>query len=652
MTLVPINIAGGVQRNVSRSHVPLNKMWSVANARLKPGDSIQLHEDVTRNTFAAAPTGQTIIGVFYLSWEGVADQIGILTNSAASGLNIYTSPVGSTGTWTQRVYFGDETPHTTFGATKVWVVHRGNEYFIGTDIGNWVLREDPTNDHFMGMFASNFDSALAPTLGGANVGSAAVIGDIFVYVNTEYDNEFDIESVYGTKNIAKIRITTTGEVINNVYGGQALINQRQGGATGVQIYRQFIGNGAADSEIDRRATKIVGGSLVFDGGRLSPYSLAAETVAVTDNLTDKTDSFVRIKRLYSVQNSSNSAFDVAVQPRDFDMGVLFHDCMVLTDVDTSSQILRFSPPGQPEYQPDHYFMYFATERSDAIVGLRTVNDKLIVLLGTSVQRINYLPLEGNVRADSGRIQETVTSRDGCVGRQAHTTVETRAGELVVWLSPAGLRWTDGQGLEDACPDFTIAGAGIAASDLATALLVNDPANYRLRLFIGSALWDFYYQEQQLLGSKMKCLGPSTGVASLIGKTYGPVSNVETVFLATASTVYIEQEPVAASTATIDTSYITGHEPVNQIGISRAGMSHTGGSPVITVQAFGRIYNEDEIESNVKTLSDVAVEGMSLDDFEASIVGERIRAQATVTDTTFSVGPLWVDADERKGPRGR
>ena len=630
MTWEALPLTGGVVRTRARSHLQPGELYSSSNIRLRPGDLQQVHHDRVRTTYGTATSGRTIIGVFFLSFEDATDQI-LMVEVSSTKTYLMMAPVGNSGSFT-------ELTNGSSVSTKAWVVHRGDQYFVGTDADRWLVTS-PTDFEIMGLNpALNIHNLINISETGS--GSDAASGDYYLYAFCEYDPVNDVQSEPGYTFNSGVSGITVGKKLLLDWTAVTKTNAR---ATKYRIYRQLFTQGLA------YFADLIAGTRLFHGGFVAEVDITDLTY--TDTISSRVDPDIRYPILYSFDNNVSLAFNLFERPRAFDLGVLYNDSVVVSSPGTSNQIMRFSPPGQPEYQPDHYFMYFATERSDEIVGLRVVNDRLLVLLTGSIHRVNYMPIEGSVRADAGRVQEVVTGHEGCVGRQAHTTVETSQGELLVYLAQGGLRWTAGQGVADACPDWTPGSAGLSASALSTAVLVNDPANYRLRLYSGTAVWDFYYHESQLKDNRLKCMGPSTCPSGVIGRAVGPHSNTDKVWIATNDTIYVEAEGTPAD-ATFSTGYQYGRNHFQHLHAKGCGLTHGGNSPVITVQATSKIEGQNEDTTGLATIPNTDVEGTSHKVFDGETVGERLHEDVTVSGSSWAIGPLWLDITVTEGRHGR
>jgi hypothetical protein len=296
-------------------------------------------------------------------------------------------------------------------------------------------------------------------------------------------------------------------------------------------------------------------------------------------------------------------------------------------------------------------MYFATPYSDDVVGLGQVNERLIALTESGVHRVNYLPVEGNIEQLRGQVTEEITGLHGCVGRRAYTTTETEAGEFLVWLAREGIRATNGVGWVDFCPDWSVDGAGLSPTTLSTAVLINNPRDHRLELYVGSTRWDFYYHPSHLKNGRLKALGPNTvqdanGAAiTVVDATVGRLSGKDQVWIASASTVYTEAQNFDSQTMEFETGHISAG-PLHQLACNGVALTHTD-TPTATAIPTTTTKEIDLTET------EYVQESLSLQYNQTDKAMMRdclgdpwLRVKMRSTDTLdMSWGPMWVNAHE-------
>ena len=621
-------LTGGVVTRRNASALLPGELVSASGLRLKPGDLVQVHADKATQQFAAV-SRTVVAGPFWMPFENSTDKLMVVTTDGSSSY-IETADAGTSGTFTSI--------QTITGVvTAADVVHRGDQYFVGTDKGNYVVQDNVAR-------AMGMDAPAIPNKSTANVikiasstGSEGLVhGDVLFYWATEYDSVNDIES--GPIWFDRDSVETSGtEVEQHRLTEYTPINS---GTTHFRYYRRYTGNALIGGSYSNGAAAHQAALAMLNGKAPLIGGLIAEVAVGSGDydyeVDDKYDPAVSYP-LVSTDNVGTSIFEYLVKTRNFTVGALFNDALVVNDPATSKQILRYSPSGYPEYQPDPYFLYFATKRSDEIVGLRVVNDRLVVLLKDSVFRVNYLPTGGgDLAAVQGRVQEPITERSGALGRWAHTTVETESGSLVVWASKRGLEWTDGLGAQDACPDF----AGITN---ANAVLVNNEKLYRLELYDGTQRWDFYYHPTLVKNGRMRLMGPTT-VSATVDK--GADSNADYVWLGSAAEVLVGNQAPSSVTGTLLTGHIKTENPFGDIACQDVGLTHTALDSA-KARVYGKLQGEDRADTGLVSFPDVS--GDETGKVSLSQRGKYLEVELQATGTgDWSAGPMYLNLEVEHG----
>lgn len=635
MSWVEVKPTAGVVKTREAANLALGEAVSVSNARLKPGDTEQLHNDVGSQTFDTV-SGTVVAGPFYLSFEGSADKLLVVTTSGGTSY-LETATVGTSGSFASI--------QTISGTvTAAWVVHRGDEYFVGTDRGNYVVKDNASRAMGMEAPASpNTSTGNAITVA-ATTGSNLSAGDCLVYWATEYDSVNDIES--GPIWIDAVTIQTSGNEVLQHRLDNSSYSALNSTTDKVRIYRHYTGNawssGAFDSTLPafQDTLRYKGQKTALIGGLLTEQDWG--TGDYTYSVTDKFNQSPTYP-LVLTDNQGTAIYEYLDQPDSFTLGCVYNDSLVVNAPGTSKQVIKYSPPGAPEYQPVPYFMYFATERSDEIVGLSVVNNRLLVLLTGSAHRVNYLPTEGNVAAQQGRVQETI-GNVGCVGRQAWAKVETSHGELLVWLSNRGLEWSNGLGWADACPDFT---ADILEGTLANAVLVNNRKLYRLELYSGTERYDFYYHPSLLKGERLRLLGPSTVSVT----ANGAVGWDDYVWLGYSGGVLTGNVGNSSADTVVSLGHIRGPNPYLDLACDALGVTHNDAAgTTYTARVYGKIQGSTRADSGPHTIPNPELDESGR--AELSMRGNYLEPELTVAGgTAWSMGPLWLDLKVEDGGHG-
>jgi hypothetical protein len=189
-------------------------------------------------------------------------------------------------------------------------------------------------------------------------------------------------------------------------------------------------------------------------------------------------------------------------PPSSSTGDMFQDSLVVNDLSDPS-MMRYSYPGEPESFPSTYYLNFETRENDAVKMIRVVNNRLIVGLGSSLWRVNYLPSERDATFDRGKAMECITRDYGVVNPMcACTFTPDGASEQLAFVSNQGIHYTDGY-------NFTTLTDGVdwrtdclsTTSTSAPIALINDKENQILR---------FYYRNDSKGAESYMCLPLSYG----------------------------------------------------------------------------------------------------------------------------------------------
>jgi hypothetical protein len=131
-------------------------------------------------------------------------------------------------------------------------------------------------------------------------------------------------------------------------------------------------------------------------------------------------------------------------PQPASTGDFFQGSLVLNDLDDDTAI-RWSLPGEPEYQPKPYVMRLnAPKRRDKITCIRSLGTILVVGLENSIERVNYLPRETSTDLDGALAHEELAADHGIPGPLAATKFDMPGqGTILVYASAAGVFLTNG-----------------------------------------------------------------------------------------------------------------------------------------------------------------------------------------------------------------
>ena len=292
-------------------------------------------------------------------------------------------------------------------------------------------------------------------------------------------------------------------------------------------------------------------------------------------------------------------------------------------------------------------MYFATERSDEIVGLRVINNRLVVLLTGSVHRVNYLPFGGQLSALQGRVQEPIAGSVGCVGREAHTKVQTSSGEYVVWVSTRGLEMSNGVGWGDACPDWN---SGEITGTASQVVLQANPSQGRIELYDDTTRWDFYYDETLLKNGKFRVIGPHTHDVRVRYAT----ANQDRAWTSSTASVYREQVGVTSQDTVLSTGYIRSPDSrFEDLVIHSVGFTHSAAaSTTAKVRAYGKLIGEAEVAAPLQSVPSANMALEETSDARISQMGNQLRIEITLAgNDSWALGPTYLDLEKAEGGNG-
>ena len=659
----PVSITGGCVNTRSSQVLGEGEIVTASAALIKPGDTEQIHRD-SGNTTVKDSLADTA-DIKYINWETNRPQILALNDNVGGGtLALYDAANGSAGT-----------SYSFTGAPdKMAAVHRGNEYFVGNSEQNLVLSEATGSPAFrkMGMIGKSFIGGVSSATITVSTDHATptnptnwTSGDLMIYWWTEYDSVNDVESmpVLTTIFVALSDLSPWPPVAWNagdapeIYVPWAGSNAKVNSSTDkVRLYRAYLGNNGnyAGTKANDLRDQIVASqssgfvaALAGRGGLLGEFEWGKAFTTI-DKFTDGVDNsdqgqydpVIPWPLVYINSGSVSAIYPKLITPRAFDTGTVWNDSLVVNDPATSKQILRFSPPGQPEYQPDPYFLYFATDSSDEIVGFKKANGRLIVLLTGSVWRVNYLPFEGFVANVVGKVQENIIDGEGCVNRNCYQVIQGEQGDLVVWLSPLGLRATTGRGWTDICPDWSTDGAGL--TNLSNAVLNNNRPLYRLELYVGKQRWDFYYHPSLLKNGKFRMMGPTTMTFEMVASAGGELSGTAASWLAADSVILRQNLITSTNNVEFETGKMRAENPMRFIDVKSVALTHSSlpqatETVVVTTKVTGESSSSETLSLDMTyeetTANDLAGGGMS---------GNWVKFDmSTGGSGDVSVGPLWI-----------
>lgn len=228
------------------------------------------------------------------------------------------------------------------------------------------------------------------------------------------------------------------------------------------------------------------------------------------------------------------------KPPSSSTGDLFEDSLVVNDV-SNPGLIRYSAPGDPEAFPSTYYLDFETPNNDRVTCIKVVNSRLIVMLRSSVYRVNYLPSERDASFDRGKAIEVISRNYGCVNEMCACTFTIDGSqERLAFVSDQGIYVTDGYNAVCWSDDLDWRGdrnVGLFAvsnssGNYTPVALVNDPENQMISfLFRNSSLtsisggdyWKLNFHYADMKGGRPRISGMVTMLNTVGGVSARPTS---------------------------------------------------------------------------------------------------------------------------------
>jgi len=121
---------------------------------------------------------------------------------------------------------------------------------------------------------------------------------------------------------------------------------------------------------------------------------------------------------------------------------VFEESIIANDLDDPRKT-RFSFPGRPHVFPGVYFINHESKEQDVVIAYRVLKNVLGVFLRYGVDRVNWLPRQGDGDFNRGRVKEIVTRQRGLTSRRGITKFQhPMFGEMIAYMSDDGMYITD------------------------------------------------------------------------------------------------------------------------------------------------------------------------------------------------------------------
>lgn len=272
-----------------------------------------------------------------------------------------------------------------------------------------------------------------------------------------------------------------------------------------------------EGEGSRNAIDLREGRIQRQGGLLEEFERAEIPVDYDDIISNSgvADPGFAYPVVNYTQRGGLGVFQYLRRPENFSVGTNMGQSLLRVPhtEDIPPNLIFVSPSEAPEQQPLIYSIPVVTEQQDEVKALETLRDQAVVITRGSAFRLNYIPFEGSNQAD--RVLAQISTRHGTRSQRRSLTVNTPRGQIVVFLSASGLMGTNGTGLFDVCPDFSVEAAERQGYTFEKVVLTDNPNLHRLEMWADGVRWDFYYHESQLkdirgdgYGLVFKLMGPT------------------------------------------------------------------------------------------------------------------------------------------------
>ena len=384
---------------------------------------------------------------------------------AQEGVNLYSSPVATSLTWTQI----DTLPT---GASATVGAHYANRHYTANGKSNRKLEKSGSGitSFPIGMSTSTFTTGVSVTQGSGDISATTGLE----YWVTEYDSSRGIESLHGSTAHTGT-ISSKDGIVVTVTGTSA--NAR---ADKIRWYKSIDGGGYPDGGLIQ--TTAIGTTQITD----------ASTITAT--LTVPQYGIISIGGLDTDRDEAPPAFSVLFGP--------FQDSLLAVSV-AEPRVLRFTPAGYADSWPSGYGIPLETARRDQIVTGVVLAGRIGVFCNDSVHVIYRLPRDSDSIFAAGESQEMLTDQRGCVSRRGATVfTPVGGGPLTAWVARDGI-WASNLASSPApLTDKIKWETRVDVSNLSNCRLVDDPLNRRL-VFIhrkntdtthNTGIWYLDYQE--------------------------------------------------------------------------------------------------------------------------------------------------------------
>lgn len=496
----PVLCDNGLVSSQDASTAPAGSLVRADDCYYKPNNPA-LWKALGRSAFNSSALSGSIKGARVLIYDGAADVIVVHV-----GTSYWEATLAATGTFSEVV-----TGLT--GGLTLDSVHYNNEHVLLNGVDRGRVRNSAGVWSLLGMLANT--SAPTGALGGT--GFTLTAGSTIKYWVEERVKSVSTVVKRSASTTAEV-LTLTGPVTDDSYTvtRPATVNSD---ATHWALFATATGGsfpiGAEIGEVAIGTTTIVDARTGTDPGL--PSGTAYEYISV---------SLAGV-----IFNAAKNG-----QPPIMATADTMEDSLFGPDA-TDKSIFRFTVEDNIHAWPSvNKFRIGDTKEEDEGVALRFVGDIGIALLRDSAWRVPALPRQVDSAFQPERGKKQTEGAIGCVGPMACDLFSLGEGSRLAYVSTAGLMITDGYDW-DSVGDHLDWPATFALASLSSAVLANDPVNFRLEMVAQNPAgvfvqYYFSYHRSHLKqkpggGLAFKVTGPIHMTATC--KARGSLSGVRRIF---------------------------------------------------------------------------------------------------------------------------
>lgn len=202
-------------------------------------------------------------------------------------------------------------------------------------------------------------------------------------------------------------------------------------------------------------------------------------------------------------------FDKIVPKEPYSQGAVFNGSLVTDAPRLARDIVVYTPPNEPWYNPTPYFIQMSSTEDAPFQGITVVNNVCVVMYRDRIARINYLPFNG----ETGQpVWEYITTTRGPISPAAWCRFDNEQGSFIAFLDDTGIYATDGRAwftlsqnykpTQDASFDFVLFDC---PDRQCLVLQVSDPLFFNFEV----EEYEFHYSTTHMTPLGMKVFGPTT-----------------------------------------------------------------------------------------------------------------------------------------------